>query len=247
MTRAVIRMTIEDAEHYTPEQREAIIASYPAHERDARTKGIPILGSGRIFPLAQEDIEIEPFPIPKHWVQIGGLDFGWDHPTAGIRLVWDKDGDKFYVTHCYKKREATPVIHAAALKPFGKNLMWAWPHDGYQKDKGSGQGLKKQYRDQGIKMLDEHATHADGGFGVEAGLMDILDLMQTDRFKVFKHLLDWFSEFLLYHRKDGQVVKEFDDLMAATRYAFMMKRYARPILVAKQPVGAGAGEGGWLG
>ena len=41
----VTTMTIDDAEHYTPEQRTAIIASYPAHEREARTRGIPSLGS----------------------------------------------------------------------------------------------------------------------------------------------------------------------------------------------------------
>ena len=47
-----------------------------------------------------------------------------------------------------------------------------------------------------------------------------------DRFKVFKHLNDWWEEFRLYHRKDGLVVKEGDDLMAATRYALMMLRFA---------------------
>jgi hypothetical protein len=46
------------------------------------------------------------------------------------------------------------------------------------------------------------------------------------RFKVFKHLNDWFEEFRLYHRKDGRVVKEGDDLMSATRYALMMLRFA---------------------
>jgi hypothetical protein len=40
------------------------------------------------------------------------------------------------------------------------------------------------------------------------------------------HLHDWFEEFRLYHRKEGKVVKENDDLMAATRYAIMMLRYA---------------------
>ncbi len=30
----------------------------------------------------------------------------------------------------------------------------------------------------------------------------------------------------MYHRKDGKVVKERDDLMAATRYGMMMIRYA---------------------
>ena len=56
--------------------------------------------------------------------------------------------------------------------------------------------------------------------------MDMLTRMQTGRFKVFKHLNDWFEEFRLYHRKDGKVVKEYDDLMAATRYGVMMLRNA---------------------
>ena len=62
---------------------------------------------------------------------------------------------------------------------------------------------------------------------VEAGLMDMLGRMQTGRFKVFAHLNDWWDEWRLFHRKDGKVVKEGDDLMAATRYAVMMLRFAR--------------------
>jgi hypothetical protein len=56
--------------------------------------------------------------------------------------------------------------------------------------------------------------------------MDMLNRMQSGRFKVFKHLNDWWEEFSLYHRKDGKVVKEGDDLMAATRYAIMSLRHA---------------------
>ena len=51
--------------------------------------------------------------------------------------------------------------------------------------------------------------------------------IKSGRFKVFKHLNDWWEEFRLYHRRDGRVWKEGDDLMAATRYACMMLRYAR--------------------
>ena len=56
--------------------------------------------------------------------------------------------------------------------------------------------------------------------------MDMLDRMHTGRLKVFSHLTEWFEEFRLYHRKDGKVVKEMDDLMSATRYALMMIRFA---------------------
>ena len=219
-------MTIYDAEHYTDAQREEIIASYPAHERKARARGIPTLGSGRVFPIDEDDIKVPAFDIPKHWVQIGGLDFGWDHPTAAAKLAWNRDEDQIYVTNSYAMREATPVIHAAALKGWGDNLPWAWPHDGLQHDKGSGEALASQYRAQGLEMLPEKATFEDGGNGVEAGIAEMLDRMLTNRFKVFDHLEDWFAEFRLYHRKDGLIVKLNDDRLSATRYAMMMKRHA---------------------
>lgn len=223
---SVVNMTIEDAEHYTPEQRAAIIASYPAHEREARTKGIPMLGSGRIFPIEEEAIKVAPFAIPNDWAQIGGMDFGYDHPFGAVRLAWDRDADVVYVVAAYRERLATPVIHAAALRPWGLWLPWAWPHDGLQHDKGSGEELAKQYRDQQLNMLPERATFEDGGNGVEAGVTDMLDRMQTGRLKVFSHLEDWFEEFRLYHREEGRIVKKADDLLSATRYALMMRRFA---------------------
>lgn len=220
----VTSMTIEDAEHYTEEQRAAIIASYPAHERDARTNGIPSLGSGRIFAIAEESIKVEAFQIPDHWTQLAALDFGWDHPSAAVRFVWDKDSDTVYVTDCHRQKEQTPQMFALSLKEWPNWLPFAWPHDGLQHDKGSGDQLAALYRKAGLKMMSERATYPDGSNGVEAGLQDMLQRMQLGKFKVFSHLAEWFEEFRMYHRKDGKVVKESDDLMAATRYAWMMKR-----------------------
>lgn len=224
--RSVITMTIEDAEHHTPEERQKIIDSYPAHEREARTKGVPSLGSGRIFPVAEELITVVPFEVPKHWVQICGIDFGWDHPTAGARLAWDRDADVIYVTTVYRQREATPIVHAGALKPWGAWLPWSWPHDG-NNDMAAGPNLASQYRAQGLNLLPERATFEDGSNSVEAGLMEMLDRMITGRFKVFSTCGEWFEEFRLYHRKDGKVVKERDDVISASRYALMMKRFAK--------------------
>lgn len=226
MSRHVVAMTIDDVDHYTAAEKAQIIASYPPHEREARAKGIPTMGSGRIFPVPEELITCEPREIPRHWPQIIGLDFGWDHPTAAARLAWDRDTDTIYVTACYRRSEAVPAIHAAAIKPWGAWIPVAWPHDGLQHDKGSGDQLKEQYRSHGLKMLNDQATHAEGGNGVEAGLMAMLERMETNRFKVFKGLNDWFEEFRLYHRKDGKIVKERDDIMSATRYGVMMLRFA---------------------
>jgi phage terminase large subunit-like protein len=224
--RAVINMTIDDAEHYTPEERAKIIASYPAHEREARTKGVPSLGAGLIFPVMEEDIVCDPFQIPEYWPQIGGLDFGWDHPTAAARLAWDRDTDTVYLTHTYRQRQATPIIHAAAVKKWGSWLPWSWPHDG-NNDTAAGENLQSQYRAQGLAMLHDRCTFVDGSNSVEAGLMEMLDRMQTGRWKVFRNCVEWLEERRMYHRKDGKVVKERDDTISASRYAMMMLRFAR--------------------
>lgn len=224
--RSITTMTIDDAEHYTAEERERIVASYPAHEREARAKGVPTLGSGRIFPVEEEAIKVDPFKIPSHWPRINGIDFGWDHPAAATQLAWDRDADVIYVVRAHRAREQTPILFAPAVKAWGAWVPVAWPHDGLQHDKGSGEQLAMQYANAGLKMLKDRATFDDGSNGVEAGLMDMLDRMQTGRFKVFSNLDDWFQEFRLYHRKDGKVIKKNDDLLSSTRYALMMKRKA---------------------
>ena len=130
------------------------------------------------------------------------------------------------MTACYRERQATPPIHAAAIKPWGAWIPVAWPHDGLQHDKSSGLQLKDQYATHGLNMWQEHATHDAGGFGIEAGISEMLERMQTGRFKVFSTLNEWFEEFRLYHRKEGLIVKLADDILSATRIAVMMKRYA---------------------
>ena len=242
-------MTIDDAEHYTPEQRAEIIAGYAAHERDARARGIPIMGSGRVFPIDQDEITVSAFQVPDHWARIGGLDFGWDHPSAAVQLAWDRDSDIIYVISCHRQREQTPAMFSASLKPWGP-LPWAWPHDGLQHDKGSGEQLAKQYKQQGLDMLGTRATFEDGTSGVEAGIAEMLDRMQTGRWKVFAHLDAYFEEHNLYHRKDGLIVKKGDDIMSAARYAMMMKRHARTLSrVVRQRNNSAGGRGGqgWMG
>jgi phage terminase large subunit-like protein len=44
--RSVTTMTIDDVNHYSVEEKARIVASYAPHELEARTKGVPVLGSG---------------------------------------------------------------------------------------------------------------------------------------------------------------------------------------------------------
>lgn len=232
--RAYVTMTIDDAEHIPPEERKKIIAGYPAHEREARARGIPMLGSGRVFQVSEEQI-LEPAldAIPEHWVKLWGIDFGIGHPFAAVLILWDKDADVIHVHHCLRMVDegqgSLPINHAKAMKAIGAAVPVAWPQDGTAREKGTGKPLSNLYKSEGLSMLPDHATWPDGSVSTEAGIMEMQDRMTSGRFKVAAHLSQWLEEFRLYHRKDGQLVKERDDLMSATRIAVMMKRFARHV------------------
>ena len=108
------------------------------------------------------------------------MDFGWDHPFAAVEMVWDRDSDIVYISKTHRLKEATPPLHASALRAWGKELPWAWPRDGRRETlEGAGVALANQYRAEGLRMLHEHAQFEDKSVSVEAGLMDMLTRMQT--------------------------------------------------------------------
>lgn len=225
--KTLILMGIKDVDHYTEEEKLRIINSYPEFEREARSNGVPSLGSGRVFKHSREAISIPAVPfIPPHWPRIAGIDIGWDHPTAVSWLAYDRDTDTIYLYDCYKESEALVSTHASRIRRNGEWIPVAWPMDALQHDKRSGETLQEAYVQEGIKMLPEHATRENGSNSVEASLYEMDRRMANGTFKVAAHLTEWFDEFDLYHRKEGRLVKQKDDLISSTRYAMMMLRFA---------------------
>jgi phage terminase large subunit-like protein len=243
--RVVITMTLDDALHYDAAQKAQIIASYPEHERATRTKGVPAMGSGRVFTVDEEKLLVEPFECPRHWVRLGGMDFGWTHFAAFVEMWWDRDLDVVYLVRTLRLREQTPLQQVEVVR--GWRLRWAWPHDGRNATlAGAGLPLMRQYADAGLDMMHEHATFADGGNSVEAGVLEMADRMRGGRWKVFKGQNDaWLEEYRMYHRKDGLLVKEGDDAISASRYGLMMLRSATTRTPAKRVAPARA-AGGWM-
>lgn len=227
--RGVVSMTIDEAEHIPAEERERIVAGWPAHEREARRNGIPMLGSGRIFQIPESVISEEPFPVPSYWPKLWSIDFGIGHPFGAVLNAWDRDADVLHVIHAFKMADSRPIDHAKAMKPFGLDIPVAWPRDGTNRESGSGTPLSRYYKDEGLRMLPEHATWPDGSISTEAGIQEMIDRMTTGRYKVFNNLLPWLEEYRVYHRKDGMIVKLNDDLMSASRVGVMAKRFARVV------------------
>ena len=221
-----ITMTIYDVGHLTPEGIKKAIAGYKPHERRARAEGLPMLGSGAIFPVAEEALYDSDEPIPPYFARIAGIDFGFGHPTAGAWLAYDRDTDVVHLYDVYRSMEELPAIHATSFHFHGDWIPIAWPHDGLMSEKGTGISMAQQYLNLGCNFLDEKATDENGQNYVEPVVIDMLSRMRTGRFKVARHLEPFWEEFRLYHRKNGKIVAKKDDVIAAVRYALMMLRHA---------------------
>ena len=219
----------DDAPHMSPEKRERLLAQYPAHQRDMRTKGIPMLGHGRIYDLGEEFITCQPFSIPDHWFVIDGMDFGYDHPQAHIKLVEDRDNGDFYVVNAYKASQVSANDAWGSVRAWAEDIPTAWPQDGLQHEKARDASLqlKNHYENAGFILLSSFATWPDGGNSVETGIYEINDLMRKGKFKVFAGLRSVLDEVLQYHRdENGRISKTMDDCLDAIRYAYMMRRFA---------------------
>ncbi len=232
-----------DAPHLSNEDKERLRLSYRAHERKARTEGIPMMGEGAVFPIDDDDITVQAFPIPDHWARIKGCDFGIDHPAAGAELAHDRDQDIIYVIDCYRKANETAPYHAAWFNKANREIPVSWPHDGMNREKSGGRTLADAYRAHGVNMLSKSARYPKvpgedekgGGQPVEPIVNDVLERMQTGRFKIFAHLSELFEEKRSYHRKDGIIVAKRDDILKAVFYALMMRRYAMPLTQINRP------------
>jgi phage terminase large subunit-like protein len=239
--RSVTTMTIDDALHISAEDRAKIIAAFLPHEREARARGVPTLGSGRIFMAPEESVTEAPIEyIPPHWVKLWGIDFGIGHPFAAVLILWDRDNDVVHVHHTHRVADALPIQHAAAMKPVGIEVPVAWPRDGTNRT-ADGKPLAEHYKRNGLKMLPAHATWPDGSVSTEAGILEMDEREKSGRLKYAAHLSDLLEERRFYHRKDGQIVKMKDDIMSALRTAIMMKRFARAVglggMAAQRPTG----------
>ena len=231
---ALIRATWDDAPHMNHDRREQLLMAIPAHQRDMRSKGIPLRGSGLVYAVPEEEITCEPFEIPSYWPRVCGVDFGIGHGFAAVWIAWDRDRDIAYVVDAYKATNEKMSEHVSQLNRRGNWIPVIWPHDGLNREKSSGEPLAELYRKEGANMWREQFSNpptpgteeGKGGNSVEYGIEDILTRMTTGRFKVFKTLRPWFMEWMDYHRDEGKIVKQYDDLMDATRYAALSLRHA---------------------
>ncbi len=81
--RALITLRLEDAGHLSAADRRRILASYPPHEREVRANGVPVLGTGQVFDVAEEDVLIRAFRRAVALAASGRARFWLGPPHSG--------------------------------------------------------------------------------------------------------------------------------------------------------------------
>lgn len=241
-SKAVVMAGWDDVPHLTEKAKAELMASIPPFQRDARSKGIPQLGSGAIYPVPESEIVVADFPIPDHWPRVYGMDVGWNR-TAAPWAAWDRESDIVYIYAEHYRGQAEPAVHAQAIQARGDWIPGTIDPASRGRSQQDGMQLLQMYIDLGLKL--EVADNS-----VETGIYEVWTRLSTGRLKVFRSCSNWLSEFRLYRRDEkGRIVKAHDHIMDATRYLVMSglaRAKTKPAPKSKQDF-EGYSRGGWMG
>ena len=240
----LVQATWDDVPHLSKEQKDKLWASIPEFQRDARAKGIPVLGAGAIYPVDEETLIVNDFPIPDHWPRWYGMDVGWNW-TAAVFFAEDRDTGTTYIWSVYKAGKAEPIIHSEAVKARGAWLKGAIDYAGTNQTDGS--RVMEVYQQCGLNVDKANKS-------VEAGIYTVWQAKTLNKLKVFKSCSGQYLDEQRLYRRDakGKIVKENDHIMDAERYGLMADSFIKSIKTKEVPrneryIGARSHSGGWMG
>lgn len=209
----IINANWGDAAHLSEADKKEMLAAYPPHQRDARSQGIPALGSGAIYPIPESDYVVGSFAIPSHWKHVYGMDVGWNNTAAAFAAI-DPGTGILYVIGEYKRGQAEPSVHASAIyqRARGKDKPGVIDPASRGRAQADGTQLLHLYRQLGLNI-------ATADNAVESGIHTIWQMLSTGMMKVFNTCPLILDEFRVYRRDErGKIVKENDHILDSLRY-----------------------------
>lgn len=209
--RGIIFAGWDDVPHLNEEQKRRMLSECAIHLRKSRSKGIPSLGAGAIYPIDEDEILVDDFVLPKHWPIGYGLDVGWNR-TAAAFGAHDRDSDVLYLWSEHYQGQQEPSTHVAAINARGARLPGVIDPASRGRSQKDGDQLLLNYQELGLNIVPANNSR-------ESGLFEVHQRLATGRLKVFRSMTNWLMEYRIYRRDEkGHVVKDKDHLMDATRY-----------------------------
>lgn len=211
-----IQATWDDNPHLSEETKIQLRATLRPYELEAREKGIPLIGIGKIYQVLENEFLIDPIEIKEHWHCVFGMDVGFFAPTAVTFLAWDKDNDIIYVYKEYSVSERTAAQHASTLFMMGCDWIPGVC------DPAVNQGSQRD----GARLIDDYAAAGlrleKASYAKELAVDSVLERIRTGRFKVFSTCVKFMKEWREYSRDEkGKIMKGRDHLMNALEFAIL--------------------------
>ena len=222
----------DDAPHLKEEEKAIARAATPPHLLDAVMKGIPVMGSGAVFAISEEEIVYDDVAILPHWPRICAVDVGFTiDPTAGIFVAKDMDG-VYYIydeygdvsNNTFNASEHVGHLHAKNCS----SIPIVYDSAAAAKTGAVGKSVIEMWREMGLKVLPESFKNPDWLIegnkykSIAPGLMRMYELMKSGKLKVNKNCHNWWREFRKYSYNDkGIPIDKDNHWMDASRYAIM--------------------------
>lgn len=227
-----------DCPNFTPEQIEKELSTIPAWQREMRSMGIPVIGTGAIFPYADEDITVNSVNPRAHWQAVIALDWGVSVDATVIAvMIHNPDADIYYLydlIYCDASdydRSPANVADIINNSPYA-GLPVIRPHDH--------PALSNQLRDLGVNVqippasnppasqlrVKRASTDSRGAQDIQTGIDEMNYLLSEGRLKIMAHCYKWFEEKRTYYyrliKSSGKLERtKPDHAIDASRYALM--------------------------
>ena len=249
----LIKGTMEDCNHLSEQAKAELIKGCSPAEIALITKGIPMMGTGAIYPFEPETYTCADFQIPDHWPRIAGVDFGYGD-SAVVAIAKDPEAETYYIYQAAPYKEVPASELASQIKQTLGDIPVAWPHDGLMRRTEAGTYLNL-FKAEGANMVARQFTNpGTNNNGVEVGLTLMRKYFAEGKIQVFNSCTHLLAELSAYrYKKAGVVNKEHDHCCDAFRYGLLsLDRYGVPVGTPKNKhadVDWGAGfpsaEGVW--
>ena len=223
----IVNISWDDVPHLNAVEKAEFKHDIPPYQLDARTRGIPVLGAGVIYPVPEETYLVEPFELPKHWRRAYAMDVGWNR-TAGLWGAFDSETDTWYCYHEHYRGQAEPSVHVQAMKAPGGWIPGVIDPAARGRSQSDGRQLMQEYIEMGLVL-------APANNAVESGIYAVWERLSQGRCKIFTSLTHLRKELRVYRRdKRGAIIKVDDHLCDDLRYLIMSgKDIAIPVPVEK--------------
>lgn len=237
----------DEAPHITEDDIKRLLAGVPRYQWDMRRHGLPVLGSGAVFPYPDEDISCDVVPIQPHWPVLASLDFSSVNDASIIAYcAYDPDKDIYYaydLVYIDRIEDKNPKYMAnVILNSTTPSIPTISPHDGGIKSVNP-EAKARIMKDLGVNILGEPFFNPSNlnlpyysingkNRDREPGLTEMRRLFEEGKLKIAKHIKAFFKEkgqMFYVPTATGMATKGDDDAIDAIRYGILSLRGHRGV------------------